>query len=181
LDPVGIALLLTSLALSVAVLLPGGLRRKLEAFEVQANREPMADTLDATVHTLVVRNRGRHAARNIRIVQAAVPQVRRFFPAADHSVGATGAEVVLRKLPPHSQVTMTTLFDASAGNDPLATRIECNGRDVSLAALEDVWTLSRWKHSVLQVLAAVALFASLAYAAHHQLLPCSGGPWCLFR
>ena len=178
-DPVGIALLLASLALSVAVLLPGGLRRRLEAFEVLANREPMADALQATVHTLVVRNRGAHAARNIRIVQAGVPTVRRFFPAMDHTTGATAGEIVLRKLAPRSQVTVTTLFGAKSGNELLATRIECNGRTVHLSALEDVWTLSRWKHSVLQVLAAVVLLVSLGYAAIHKLIPCVGSAWCL--
>lgn len=180
-DPVGIALLLASLALSIAVLLPGGLRRRLEAFEVLANREPMADALEATVHTLVLRNRGGEAARNIRIVQTGVPTVRRFFPAMDHTTGTTARELVLRKLPARSQVTVTSLFDAKSGNEPLATRIECNGRDVHLSALEDVWTLSRWKHSVLQVLAAVVLLVSLGYAANHQLIPCLGSAWCLVR
>jgi len=181
LDPVGIALLLASLALSVAVLLPGGLRRRLEAFEVLANREPMADALQATIHTLVIRNRGAHAARNIRIVQTGLPTVRRFFPAIDHTTGDTPGEVVLRKLSPRSQVTVTTLFDAKSGNEPLATRIECNGRTVHLSALEDVWTLSRWKHSVLQILAAVLLSVSVGYAASHQLIPCLGSAWCFVR
>ena len=88
---------------------------------------------------------------------------------------------MLRKLPPRSQVTVTTLFDTKSGHEPLATRIECNGRNVALSALEDVWTLSRWKHSVLQVLAAVVLLVSVGYAASHQLIPCLGSGWCFVR
>jgi hypothetical protein len=181
LDPLGTALLLASLALGVAVLLPGGLRRRLEAFEVLANREPMADALDATVHTLVLRNRGGHTARNIRIVQNALPRVRRFFPATDYTAGESPGEVVLRKIPPRSQVTVTALFDSVRSHDALGTRIEFNGRAVPLCALEDVWTLSRWRHTVLQVLAMLSIVAAGAYALDRHVFSCSGSPSCLGR